>query len=104
MRPLKRLEGIAMVGVRRYGFGALVERSETAPAKAEIAETPGARGGVSDPDGSLGFDAGVALDLGVSRRAGLESTRVIFTLPTPFSVRPISSAARLDRSMLLPRT
>jgi hypothetical protein len=81
-------------------------------ADVEIAVTPGATGGGSDPDGSVGFDSegSFAFDLraslspGVARDAGLESTRLIFTLPTPFSVRPISSAARLDRSILLPFT
>src|SRR6266404_9653554 len=104
MRPLKRVEGYRAADFRRYGLEASPE--------AEIADTPGASGGVSDPDGSfgfdseasLGFDLRVSLSPGVAWAAGLESTRLIFTLPTPFSVRPISSAARLERSMLLPRT
>ena len=36
--------------------------------------------------------------------AGFESTRLTFTFPTPLAVRPISSAARLEKSRFLPRT
>src|SRR5258708_11868971 len=55
-------------------------------------------------DYGIKVDADSVAGFGDSFRAGSGVTRLTFTRATPFLVIPISSAARLERSRVRPRT